>query len=104
VYSADFALDKYHLALVFQKLLKNQLCAKKSKCEFRVSQIEYIGHLISEQGVAIDPTKIQAMLEWPMPKTVKELIGFLGLSGYYHKFIKGYGSISKPLTELLKKN
>jgi Reverse transcriptase (RNA-dependent DNA polymerase)/RNase H-like domain found in reverse transcriptase len=104
VYSVDFASHKYHLALVSQKLLENQLCAKKSKCEFEVSQIEYLGHLISEQGVATDPTKIQAMLEWPEPKTIKELRVFLGLTRYYRKFIKDYDSISKPLTELLKKN
>jgi RNase H-like domain found in reverse transcriptase/Reverse transcriptase (RNA-dependent DNA polymerase) len=104
VYSTDLTSHKAHLSLVFQKIHDNQLCAKKSKCEFRVSQIEYIGHLITGEGVATDPGKVQAMIEWLEPRTVKELRGFLELIGYYKKFVKNYGSISKHLTELLKKN
>jgi RNase H-like domain found in reverse transcriptase/Reverse transcriptase (RNA-dependent DNA polymerase)/Integrase zinc binding domain/Retroviral aspartyl protease/Integrase core domain/Retrotransposon gag protein/Chromo (CHRromatin Organisation MOdifier) domain len=104
VYSTDLLEHKTHLSLVLQLLLDHQLCAKRSKCEFGVSKIEYLGHLITGEGVATDPGKIQAMVEWPEPRTVKELRGFLGLTGYYRKFIKNYGSISKPLTELLKKN
>jgi hypothetical protein len=64
--------------------------------------LEYLGHIISEQGVLTDPKKIEAIANWPTATDAKQLTSFLGLSGYYHKFIKGYGSISRPLTDLLK--
>jgi Reverse transcriptase (RNA-dependent DNA polymerase)/RNase H-like domain found in reverse transcriptase/Retroviral aspartyl protease len=104
VYSSSLESHQHHLRLVLQILQDNQLTAKWSKCNFGVATVEYLGHIITGQGVATDPNKVAAMQNWPLPKTLKELRSFLGLTGYYRKFIKNYGIISKPLTNLLKKN
>jgi hypothetical protein len=104
IYSESFEAHQNHLQQVFQILRANQLFIKKSKCTFAQPQLEYLGHIIGEQGVQTDPAKIQAVQDWPNPTNHKQLRGFLGLSGYYRKFIKNYGAISRPLTDLLKKN
>ncbi|KAJ3687784.1 hypothetical protein LUZ61_016948 [Rhynchospora tenuis] len=104
VYSKNMSEHQEHLGLTLELLIQHQLYAKRSKCEFGLSSIEYLGHVISKEGVSTDPKKIQAMLSWPTPKNVKELRSFLGLTGYYRKFVKSYGTIAKPLTEQLKKN
>ncbi|KAJ4788261.1 polyprotein [Rhynchospora pubera] len=104
IYSPDLDSHLNHLQLTLQVLRDNQLYAKLSKCVFATTQIEYLGFLISEDGLATDPKKIEAMQSWPVPKNLKGLRGFLGLTGYYRKFIKNYGIISKPLSDLLKKD
>lgn len=92
-----------HLRVVLQLLRSNSLFVKKSKCEFARSGVEYLGHRISQNGVKADREKIRAMLDWPVPQSLKALRGFLGLMGYYRRFVAHYGLISKPLTQLLKK-
>lgn len=104
VYSRNLEEHKGHLRKVLNTLRQHQLYVKRSKCRFACTEIDYLGHLISVQGVRANPEKIAAMLEWPLPKNLKALRGFLGLIGYYRKFIQRYGLIATPLTQLLKKN
>lgn len=78
-------------------LRQHELYAKKGKCNFGTTQVEYLGHFISHGTVSMDASKVDAVLTWPAPASVKELQGFLGLSGYYRRFIRHYGVIAKPL-------
>ena len=83
---------------MLQILEDNHLFAKRSKCEFGKGELEYLGHIISGEGVKVDPKKIQSILDWPVPKSITSLRGFLGLTGYYQKFIRNYARITAPLT------
>ncbi|XP_039145476.1 uncharacterized protein LOC120282666 [Dioscorea cayenensis subsp. rotundata] len=104
VYSRSWRDHLMHLQTVLQVLRDQQLFAEESKCSFGQSHIEYLGHIISVDGVSADKTKVQAMLDWPTPKGIIGLRGFLGLTGYYRKFVKGYRELSRPLNQLLKKD
>jgi hypothetical protein len=104
IYSKSWEDHLQHVDKVLQLLKEQQLYAKPSKCFFGVKEVEYLGHIVSHEGVKVDPNKIKAMMDWPIPKTLKNLIGFLGLTGYYRKFVRNYGRIATPLTELTKKD
>jgi hypothetical protein len=87
---------------VFSVLREHQFFLKRSKCVFGKTELAYLGHIISQQGVAADPSKTKAMKKWPTPTSISELRGFLGLTGYYRRFVKNYGIIAKPLTRLMQ--
>jgi hypothetical protein len=104
IYSKTWRTHLVHVDRFLHLLSQHQIFLKQSKCAFGTSKVKYLGHLVGKVGVRVDPKKIEAMQDWPHPKTLKSLCGFLGLTCYYHKFVKNYGKIAAPLTALLKKN
>nr|KYP43863.1 Retrovirus-related Pol polyprotein from transposon 297 family [Cajanus cajan] len=104
IYSKSKVEHLQHLRKVLSVMRANKLFAKKSKCYFGVNRVEYLGHFLSKDGVSTDLVKIQAVKDWPLPQTIKQLRGFLGLTGYYRRFVKGYGTIARPLIDMLKKD
>jgi len=102
IYSESWADHLIHVQQVLETLRQNQFYLKKSKCTFAQSSLEYLGHIISDKGVSTDPTKITDMLNWPTPSSMTKLRGFLGLTGYYRKFVSKYGLLAKPLTNILR--
>ncbi|XP_039811591.1 uncharacterized protein LOC120674480 [Panicum virgatum] len=104
VYNRSYEEHLDHIRQVFEWLSRDQWELKFSKCKFAQRSISYLGHIISEQGVATDPAKVEAVLSWPTPSSVKELCSFLGLAGYYRKFVRHFGILARPFTNLLKKN
>ena len=103
IYSQTWADHLRHLRAVLSELRRQYLFIKRSKCAFSVSSVSYLEHIISAAGVAMDPAKVQAIHDWPVPRSARAVRGFLGLAGYYRKFVHNYGSIAAPLTALLKK-
>jgi hypothetical protein len=93
-----------HLRLVLEKLRSIQLYAKFSKCEFWLTDVAFLGHVISAGGVSVDPGKVKDVLNWMPPTTASEIWSFLGLAGYYCQFIKDFSKIAKPMMKLLEKN
>lgn len=104
VYSSSFEDHIKHLDMVFQWLAADNWCIKMFKCKFAQREIAYLGHVITKHALATDPVKISAISSWPTPANVRDLQGFLGLAGYYRKFIRHFGLIAKPLTDLLRKD
>ncbi|GKG16984.1 putative reverse transcriptase domain-containing protein, partial [Tanacetum coccineum] len=93
-----------HLKIILELLKKERLYAKFSKCDFWLNSLQFLGHVIDRSGVHVDPAKIEAIKSWAAPMTPTEVRQFLGLVGYYRRFIEGFSLISKPLTKLTKKN
>jgi hypothetical protein len=89
--------------VVLEKLRQNQLYAKFSKCDFWLEEVAFLGHVLTAEGVAVDPAKIDAVKEWEQPRNVTDIRSFLGLAGYYRRFIENFSKIAKPMTNLLKK-
>ncbi|KAK1644093.1 hypothetical protein QYE76_061898 [Lolium multiflorum] len=104
IYSKDKEEHAKHLKIVLQTLREHQLYAKFSKCKFWLDSVEFLGHVITKEGIAVNPSKVQSVLEWKSPKNAKEIRGFLGMAGYYRRFIEGFSKIAGPMTKLLKKN
>ncbi len=98
------SLDNHiqHVRAVLQRLIEQQLYAKMEKCEFHQTQVSFLGYIISSEGVAMDDKKVQSVLNWPQPKTVKELQRFLGFANFYRRFIRNFSTIAAPLTSLLR--
>jgi hypothetical protein len=103
IYSSSWAEHLCHIRAVLTMLQQHQLFVKQSKCAFAVPSVAYLGHVISASGVAMDPAKVEAVRDWPQPRSARAVRGFLGLAGYYRKFVHDYGVIEAPLTALLKK-
>ncbi|WVZ76430.1 hypothetical protein U9M48_024406 [Paspalum notatum var. saurae] len=104
IYSKSEEEHEVHLRLVLQRLREHKLYAKLKKCEFWIDEVPFLGHIISKGRIAVDPRKISATTNWEVPQTPKEVRGFLGLAGYYRRFIENFSKTAKPMTSLLEKD
>ena len=104
VYLKDRENHNTHLRVVLETLRKEQLYAKLSKCEFWLNEVSFLGHIVSKEGIRVDPKKIEVVVEWKPPRNVTEVRSFLGLAGYYRRFVKGFSMIAALMTRLLQKN
>nr|GEZ06631.1 retrotransposon protein, putative, Ty3-gypsy subclass [Tanacetum cinerariifolium] len=103
IYSKDEKEHEEHLKAILELLKKEELYAKFSKCEFWIPKVQFLGHVIDSQGIHVDPTMIKSIKDWTSPKSPTEIRQFLGLAGYYRRFIEGFSKIAKPMTKLTQK-
>ncbi|GJS40841.1 putative reverse transcriptase domain-containing protein [Tanacetum coccineum] len=103
IYSKNKKEHEEHLKAILELLKKEELYAKFSKCEFWIPKVQFLGHVIDSQGIHVDPAKIESIKDWASPKTPMEIRQFLGLAGYYRRFIEGFSKIAKPMTKLTQK-
>jgi hypothetical protein len=101
IYSENEEDHAKHLRIVLTRLKDHQMYAKFSKCEFWLKTVPFLGHVLSEYGISVDPSKVQEVMDWKSPTTVHEVRSFLGLAGYYRRFIPDFSKIVKPMTSLL---
>jgi hypothetical protein len=104
VYSKNEEEHEQHLRIILQQFREHQLYAKFSMCAFWLKEVSFLEHVISSEGIAIDPSKVQEVLEWKAPRSVMQIHSFVGLAGYYHRFISNFSKIAKPITKLLEKD
>jgi len=102
-YSENAQEHEKHLRTVLTRLREHQLYAKFSKCEFWLKKVPFLGHILPEDGISVDPSKVQEVLDWKAPTSVHEVRSFLGLAGYYRCFIPDFSKIAKPLNKILQK-
>jgi hypothetical protein len=103
IYSKNEEDHAKHVHIVLQRLKDHQLYDTFSKCEFWLDSVKFLGHTISSEGIAVDPSKVQEVMDWKPHTSVYQIRSFLGLAGYYCRFISNFSRIAKPMTELLKK-
>ncbi|GKD03655.1 putative reverse transcriptase domain-containing protein, partial [Tanacetum coccineum] len=104
IYSKSRKENEGHLKLILKLLKDEQLYAKFSKCEFWLSKVQFLCHVINSEGIHVDPTKIESIKDWASPMTPTEIRQFLGLASYYRRFIKGFSKIARPMTKLTQKS
>jgi hypothetical protein len=103
IYSKSEKEHAQHLRVILQRIRDHQLYVKFSKCAFWLKEVLFLRHIISAEGIAVDPSKVQEVLDWKSLRSVTQIRSFLGLAGYYHRFISNFSKIAKPMTQLLEK-